>query len=273
MHGLSCKTVFAAVLGGVLLLTGNGASAETLRLAGTGGAMAMVDRIAAEFDVATGIKIQIIPGLGSKGAISAAADGAVDLVVSARLPNPDEAGLGLTASPIARTALVLVTSHRKPNSLNSTELPGIYSAANPKWADGSPVHIILRTRFDGDSIILAQRFRGMSEAMEVARQRQEIPVAATDQDSADLAEHLAGSFVQAGLSQIKTEKRDLRFVPIDGVEPTLENFESGKYPYEKIFYLLYRTNMRATAERLVDFIRSAKGRSILRETGNLPAGE
>lgn len=79
--------------------------------------------------------------------------------------------------------------------------------------------------------------------------------------------------MQAGLSQILTEKRDLRFVPIDGVEPSLESLESGKYPYKKDFYIVHSTKTKAVAERLLEFLRSAKGSIILRETGNLPVIE
>lgn len=233
----------------------------------------MAAQVAAEFVVSTGINIEVIPGLGSKGAVSAAGDGVIDLAISTRLLTPEEAALGLTAIPFARTALVFITSHAKPNSLKSSDLAGIFGSTNPKWADGSPIQIILRTRFDGDAAILEQLFAGMHDAMEAARLRPEIPVAPTDQDNAALAEKLPGSFVQAGFSQIVTEKRNLRFVPINGVEPTLENFETHKYPYEKIFYLVYSASRKAAAERLLDFLRSAKGQDILRQTGNLPVAE
>lgn len=257
----------------LLLAAGQAVAVETLRVAGTGGALGMLRQIAAESVASTGIQLEIIAGLGSKGAIRATADGVIDLAVSARSLAPDEVARGLTAVPFARTALVFVTSKREPNSLNSNELTKIFTSTNPKWADGSPIRLILRTRFDGDTLILEDSFAGMREAIEAARQRPEIPIAATDQDSAGLAERLPGSFVQAGLSQIETEKRNLRFVPIDGVEPSLANLESGKYPYEKIFYLVFSAQKRAAAERLLDFLKSAKGRALLRETGNLPAVE
>ncbi len=272
MHASLSKLAFAVCLAGPFL-AGHGASAETLKLAGTGGAMPMAEHVAAEFAVSTGIKIKVIPGLGSKGAIAATADGVIDLAISARPLNAEEATLGLTTSPFARTALVFITSKDKPNSLKSTELVELFKLANPKWADGSPINIILRTRFDGDTLILEELFPGIQDAIEAARTRPEIPTAPTDQDNAELAERLKGSFVQAGFSQIITEKRDLRFVPIDGVEPTLENFESGKYPYEKIFYLVYSASGKAAAERLLDFLRSAKGQDILRETGSLPVAD
>lgn len=254
-------------------MVANGAAAETLRVAGTGGAMAMVERIADAFAASSGIKIEVVPGLGSKGGINAAADGAVDMAISARPLEPAEAARGLTEKPLARTALVFVTSHQKPNGLKSTELTEIFKSKNPRWADGSPMNVILRTQFDGDTILLGKSFKGMAEAIDVARLRPELPVTPTDQDNAILAERLRGSFVQAGLSQIVTEKRDLRFVAIDGVEPTLENFESGKYPYEKYFYIVYSAKTKVAAEQLLAFVRSAKGVGILRETANLPAAE
>lgn len=249
------------------------ASADTLRLAGTGGAMPMAQQIAAEYLATSGTKIEVIAGLGSKGAIRATADGAIELAISSRELTTEEAVVGLTAVPIARTALVFVTSRTGPTTLKSAELTGIFSSPDPKWADGSPIQVILRTTQDGDTLILESLFAGMHEAIETARLRPEIPVAATDQDSADLAEQLVGSFVQAGYSQIVTEKRNLRFVAIDGVSPTLENFETGRYPYEKAFYLVYAAKDKAAAMHLLEFLRSAKGIELLHATGNVPVAE
>lgn len=245
-------------------------SAPPLRLAGTGGAMPMAQHVATEYLAAGGPTIEVIPGLGSGGAIHAAADGAIDLAITGRQLTPNEVALGLTAVPIARTALVFVTSRTEPTALKSTELTGIFSSPNPTWADGSPLQVILRTPQDGDTLVVENLFAGMHAAIEAARLRPEIPVAATDQDSATLAEQLGGSFVQAGYSQIVTEKRHLRFIAIDGVKPTPENFETGKYPYAKVFYLVFATRNEAVVRPLLDFLRSAKGIETLRATGNLP---
>src|SRR6187431_2198355 len=125
MQSSYSKLAIAVFFAGVLL-AGPAASAETLKIAGTGGAMPMAERAVADFAASTGIKIEAIPGLGSKGAIKAVADGAIDLAFSARMLNPDEANLGLTIVSMARTALVFVTSEARPNSLKSTELPEIF---------------------------------------------------------------------------------------------------------------------------------------------------
>jgi phosphate transport system substrate-binding protein len=255
------------------LAAGPSAAQDVLRVGGTGGAMEMMRQVAAAFGPASGVKTEVITSLGSSGALRALSAGMLDIAVSARKLEPVETARGLVAVLVARTALVFVTSHPKPNSLKSTELIDIFKSTAPKWADGSPINLILRTRLDGDTIILQERFAGMQAAIEAARLRADLPIAATDQDSADIAERLPGSFVQSGLSQIIAEKRNLRSVPIDGVEPTLANLESGKYPYEKIFYFVFPAKRSAAAERLLEFMRSAEGQNILRATGNLPVVE
>ena len=136
-----------ATLSIVLLLAGTAvdrpAAAETLRVAGTGGALGMLQRIVAEYAAVSGVQLELVPSLGSKGAIRATADGVIDISVSARPLDTDEAARGLTAIPFARTAFVLVTSNRNPNSLNSIELAAILKATNPKWADGSIVRAVV----------------------------------------------------------------------------------------------------------------------------------
>jgi len=265
---LSCAALLFASL-----FTGNARAAETLTLAGTGGAMPMAEVIADAYDAATGTRIEVIFGVGSGGAIRALGDGAIDLAISSRPLKPGEAELGLTAIAIARTPLVFVTSQGEPDSLASTELAAIYASPDSRWSDGSPIKIILRPESDGDTALVEEAFPGMQAGFEAARLRPEIPVEATDQDSAKAAEELQGSLVQAGYSQIVTERRDLRFVPIDGVAPTLDHFEAGDYLYEKVFYLVYSEAGKVGAEGLLGFLRSAEGQDTLRASGSLPAAE
>ncbi|HEY6023450.1 MAG TPA: hypothetical protein VIV34_04645 [Pseudolabrys sp.] len=59
----------------LLLAAGQVCTAETLRVAGTGGAMGMMRQVASAFAESSGIELEFVPGLGSKGAIRATADG------------------------------------------------------------------------------------------------------------------------------------------------------------------------------------------------------
>jgi phosphate transport system substrate-binding protein len=52
-----------------------------LRVGGTGSAIGMLQQVGAEFTAADGGKIDIVPSLGSTGAIRALADGVIDIAV------------------------------------------------------------------------------------------------------------------------------------------------------------------------------------------------
>jgi phosphate transport system substrate-binding protein len=67
------------------------------------------------------------------------------------------------------------------------------------------------------------------------------------------------------------EKRRLSFVDIDGVKPTLENLESGAYPYAKTLYLIAAKSRWPSVDTFIAFLHSASGRIALREGGVLQA--
>jgi phosphate transport system substrate-binding protein len=62
----------------------------------------------------------------------------------------------------------------------------------------------------------------------------------------------------------------LHFLPIDGVEPTLENFERGAYPYGKDFRLVFASRSKPSLDRFIAFLQSPEGEAQLRQSGNLP---
>lgn len=247
------------------------AAGQAMRLGGTGGAMGMAQRIADAY-AATGTRIEVIPGLGSSGSVKAVADGAIEIAIASRPSKTSEEERGLTAVFFARTPMVWITSHPALPGIHAADIPGLFAEARPKWADGTPLNVVLRVASDTDVSIVEGYFPGLADAFALARQRTEIPVTATDQDNTAAAEELQGSFVHAGLSHV-TERPNLRVVALDGVEPSVENLESGAYPYEKPLYIVYAPGSAEAAARLLEFLRSEPGRTLLRDAGSLPVME
>jgi phosphate transport system substrate-binding protein len=271
-----CASISRLALAGLLagpLFVGNGAAAETLRLGGTGSAIGMLHQVGAEFTAAAGGKIDVIPSLGSTGAIRALTDGVIDIAVSARPLKADEAAAGLHQVTVMRTAYVLATSHRTPNALKSADLPRIFAAEKAAWADGTPMRIMLRPRSETDTALLGEMFAGMDTAIEAARRRAEVPTAATDQDNTAMAERIPGSLTGTTMAQLKTEPPDLRIVQLDGLDPTLANVESGAYPFVKSLYFILRSSGGAQARQFMDFLRSPPGIKALRDTETVLAAE
>lgn len=262
-----------AVVVALPLLAGNGTAAAPLRLAGTGGIIEAMQQIAPSFKAATGDELAVTVGLGSSGALRALADGVLDLVVSAREITPAEAKGKLVARAFARTPLVFITSKRKPNGLKTSDIAPIFATINPKWQDGTPLKIVLRTKLDADTALIEWMIPGAAEAINQARLRPDIPVAATDQDNVNIVQRLNGSFGLAGYGQIIAEKVDARMIAIDGVKPNLDTMANKTYPYEKIFYLVFASDRSVGAEHFLNFLHSAEGRKVLLATGNLAVGE
>lgn len=262
-----------AVLLAVSPVAGSAAAAASMRVAGSGGFVEAMQQVGPPFTAATGIELQVITGLGTAGAMRALADGVIDAVFAAREPHPSEAKGQVVSRAFARTPLAFVTSHRKPNGWKSSDIPALFVAQNPKWEDGSPLRIILRTRVDADTVLAGWYIPGLAEAIEQARSRADVPVAATDQDNVTIAQGLVGSLTFAGLGQITAEKTDLRLVAIDGVMPSLANLANGTYPYEKTFYLVFLPDRSANAEKLLQFLQSAEGRKIMQALGYLPPSD
>jgi phosphate transport system substrate-binding protein len=253
----------------MLLSAGEVATANTLRMGGIGAATMLLPDLFEAFEGSGAVKLKVIPSLGSSGGLRALTDGVLDVAVSGRLLTEQERAAGLRTVLSIRTPFVLVTSHPQPNGLRSSEIADIFKSLRPTWEDGSSIRLILRPRSDSDTAALGGMFPGMAAAIEIARQRPDIPLAATDQDNADLAERMAGSLSASTLTQIISERRALRVVKIDGIDPSLAAFESGSYPYAKTLDFTMSSRPSPHAETFIAFLRSSAGQAVLRSKGSI----
>lgn len=265
------STISAAFLTGVLICAPLSARAEVIRTGGTGATYETLKRLGEAYAaIEAGAAFEVVPSLGSSGGIMAVTDGVLDFSVSGRPLKPEEKAKGLTELALLRTPFALVTS-TSSQSLKSTEAARFYDNEKAVWANGTPVRVILRPKSDSDTAVLGGMLPGMSAAIDKVRARPDVPIAATDQDNVEAAERIPGSLVAATYTQIEMEGRKLSYVAIDGIAPTLENFESGAYPYGKTFHFIFPARTSASLKRFIAFLDSPAGLKVIRETGNLPA--
>lgn len=62
-------------------------------------------------------------------------------------------------------------------------------------------------------------------------------------------------------------RRPARALPIDGIAPTAANVVSGRYPYVKPLYLVFKDGAPASVTQFIAFVGSQAGRRILTESG------
>jgi len=242
---------------------------SVLRATGTGTALGAMRRISAAFEKANpGHRLQLLPSLGSSGALKAVADGAIDVALSARSPGPDERGI--QAMPYARTPFVFAAGPRAGvTGITADEAARIYRGELPRWPNGERVRLVLRPRSDVDSTIVAAISPEMAAALEVALAREGMLTAATNQDCHRVLVRTPGSIGPSSLTQILTEDPALTPLAWNGVAPTLENLASGRYPLQKTLFLVVRSPPSPEVQRFLAFLASPAAARILEETGNL----
>lgn len=262
------------LLAGCLGLWMSSASAtDSIQVGGTGGATALMARLGKLFTQQTGVGVEVIPGLGSGGGINAAADGALDIAISGRPMSVAEQARGLTTTLTIRTPYVLATSQFTAPNMTEAQIIEAFGLPKALWPDGTVIKLILRPRAESDNQVLTSLFPSMPAALDAARQRPDLPVAATDQDNAELAEKMPGSLIGTTYTQVTMEERNLRLIKINDITPSMETFENGTYRYTKVFYVVHKKSASAAAEHFIQFLRDADGVRALRAAGCLPGIE
>lgn len=260
----------AAIAAPITLAAAHPSYAETLRMGGTGAAHGILTQLGAAYTaVHPDTAVDVVPGLGSTGGLKALAENAIEIAVIGRPLKPEDAAKGMNEFLTGRTPFVLATSRREPVEMKSSEIAAAF-APDAKWPDGAPVRIVLRPESESDSKLLQEFFPGMTDALREARSRPEVPVAATDLDNTFTAEEIGGSLTAATLVQLQTEKRALRPVKLDGAEPSLENLQAGRYPYEKTLRFVVPATPSPAAKSFAAFLASEAAVSMMREAGMLP---
>ena len=246
------------------------ARAEDIKIGGTGSALAAMQLLADAYARQhPGSKITVLPSLGSGGGIKAALSGAIQVAVSARPLSEAETKAGAVAVEYARTPFVFATAvTNKTAGLTEPELVNILSGRTEQWPDGRKIRLVLRPVGDSDSEMVKSISPALREAKTAAEQRKGMPFAVTDQDAADSIEKIPGALGTSTLAQIISEKRALKALKWNGVEPSAKSLADGSYPLYKELYLVTAANAPPSAQQFVAFVRSATGRDILLRNGH-----
>jgi phosphate transport system substrate-binding protein len=244
--------------------------ADTIKIGGTGNALGTMQLLANAYSQAhPEVKIIVLPSIGSSGAINAVPNNAIDIGLSSRPLKETEQQKGIKAIEYARSPTVIAVSNKeKVTNISLKELADIYSGTMLNWQDGTTIRPIIRQPGDDNSIQLMGLSPALKEALELADSRPNLPFAATDQEAVDKIYEIPGGIGVTSLALIISEKRPLRPLILDGIEPTPEAANSGTYPILKHFYLIIPETIPAHVQAFISFISSDQGKHILKENGN-----
>ena len=245
---------------------------QSVRVGGTGSAVAAMGRLGSAAALQdAGLRVRVVPSLGSTGAIRADADGALDVGVSGRTMREAERALGLASREVARTPFVFAVGPRvKASGLTTEDLVAIYHGERLAWPDGQRIRPVLRPRSDADTDLFRAISPEVAAAVDAAAGRPGMLVAVTNTECNDMLARSPGSVGPSTLLQVLAESQPVRPLLWNGVEPTVENLASGRYPLVKSIHLVFRTPASDGVRRFLAFLGSPRGRQLLRELGALP---
>lgn len=245
-----------------------------LAIGGTGAALGTIRRLADAFAGRNpGVELHLPSSLGTTGGLRAVLAGAIDVAVGVRAATREEESRGAKSRIFARSPFGFVTSHPNPPAdLRSADVAEIYAGHRRTWPDGAPIRVVLRTRRDGDSLFIIERFPATERPMDDAHARKVMPVAQTDQMNLDLAERMEGSFASSTLAAVASEgRRKLQALVLDGVQPTVARVADGTYPHVRELHFVTMPMTGEAGHAFIAFVRSAAGAEILSDCACLPA--
>jgi phosphate transport system substrate-binding protein len=258
----------ACALGLAVLVAAPPSLAERVRVGGSGMGLAAMRALG---ERAPALELEVMPSLGTHGGLRALAAGAIDLALAARELKADEAVAGFREAACFATPLVFATSHPHPGAITRAALPRLYAEPSPTWPDGSRLRVILRSRDGSEVPFLVARIPELAAAFEAAYRRPGIPIGATDQENAELAEQTAGSLATITLLQLRSEWLNLLPIALDGVVPSRATLASGEYPLAMRLCLVLPAQPTAAASRFAAFVGSEAGVALMRSFGAEPS--
>jgi phosphate transport system substrate-binding protein len=161
------------------------------------------------------------------------------------------------------------------DSLSLEDIKRIYSGEATHWREfggQGRIRAFQRNENSGSQSMLQQLMKGR-RIMEARHEDRRLGMGGIIREVADYKNHenaIGFTFRLFADDMVKNEK--IKFLKIDGVEPTLENIENGSYPIVTTMYAITRKDGRnPNVRHMVNWMVSSLGRSLVEKSGYIPA--
>jgi phosphate transport system substrate-binding protein len=219
-----------------------------------------------------------VTGGGSGTGIAALINGTTDICESSRPMKQSEKeklrdrfnSLGVEI-PVARDGLAIYVHDTNPlTELTLDQIKDIYTGKITNWKEvgGPDAKIILYSRENNSGTYVYFKDNVLKGA-DFAPQAQTLPgtaavVNAVSKDKLSIG--YGGAAYGKGIKFLKV-KKDAKS---EGIEPTLDNVRTGKYPISRFLYWYTRNKPTGDVKKLVDFVLSEQGQEVVSKVGYFP---
>src|SRR5690348_4931799 len=231
-----------------------------------------LDAVAQAYEDAGKGKVEVQP-FNTVSGIDATLNGTADIAASARPGFPGRAQeAGLTFTPVAWDALVMITSPDNPvSNITLKQLHDIYWGKITNWSElggkDEPIDLYtIASPLDGSEYSLRRLLYGRGNAP-IVMPRSYINVDTLEQGIALDPKSLGLS----SLSRVHDNKK-VRVIPVEGVMPTPATVADGSYPLYTAIYLASSPTSPHAAQiaQFMDFLATTDAKKLMREHDLLP---
>jgi phosphate transport system substrate-binding protein len=244
---------------------------EVVTIGGTGSALGTMKILGDAFEKThPGLKVNILPSLGSSGAMDALSKKAIDIAVVSRELKPSEEKGDFSVIAYARTPFVFIANKDvRVSGITTEDVVRIYRGEKKNWPDGKRIRIRLRPAWDTETLILKSISPELSRAVDIALADHEAAIGLTCRDNADNVEKTRGAFGYCSMAQIISEKRHLKVLSYNGMTPSPKSLLNKTYSPSVPMIVVTHRNASAAIRKFTHFLQSARGMKLMEETGHL----
>jgi phosphate transport system substrate-binding protein len=259
---LLCLSVLLAVfLAAACMPAESGGGGNTVVVAGSTTVTPVMRELAAEFEAACGIVIEV-QELGTSAGINATISGVSEIAMASRAITQDEIAQGLSPVAIAIDGVAVIVNGSNPvANLSLEQITAIFKGEISNWSEvgGNDAPITVVSREEGSGI--RQTFQTFAEIDEPARS------AIFSQGTGAVIAAVSGNANAIGYVSCGVVTDGFRAVAINGVEFSEEAVINGDYIFANTFFIGVRGNISENAQAFVDFILSEAGQNIVSNKG------
>lgn len=263
---VSAKSIFQSwvvILGLVLICDGCGrTSGRSVSLLGSTSIQPFAEMLAERYGKDHPGEFVEVQGGGSTAGLQAAEKGLATIGMCSRSLTAKESLL-FTPILIARDGLAIVVNPKNPvASISIEQLRALFAGRVTNWNEvggkDGPVRPITREEGSGTResfvrlIMSGERISGR---------------ALTQESNGAVKELVKGDPAAIGYMSLGLVGKELKAVPVDGIEPTVKNVQAGRYNLVRPLLFVTKGSVNPAAQKFIDFVLSPEGQRLLATEG------
>lgn len=203
--------------------------------------------------------------------------GEVDLIFCARpsekqIEEAKEQGKTFRLIPIGREAFVFfVNKKNKVDEITSEQIRNIYSGKITNWeelgGEDTPIKAFQRPEGSGSQTMLIHIMQGQPLITPLEENRVGGMGGIINQTAAykNFNNAIGYSFLYFTTQMI--QNGDIKLLSVDGIYPSKNTIENGKYPFSGDFYAITTDTKNENVEKFIKWILSPQGQYLVEKTG------